>query len=159
MSDTVPLAAARRAMSGLEYIRGVAAGEIEPAPMTKLLGIRFTEVEPGRCVVTAEPREDFENGLAIAHGGFAAAILDTALGCAVNSVVPAGKAFTTLEMKINYTRAITRRSGLLTCIGTVIHVGSKTATSEARLVDADGKMCAHGTGTFILFRDVTGEEK
>jgi len=143
----------RRIMSGMEYMRKVMAGEIESGPMVRLLKMRITEVDEGRVVVTAQPSEDFENGLRIAHGGFAAALLDTALGCAVNSIMPAGKVFTTLEMKINFTRAITRKTGTLSCTATLIHGGSRTATSEGRVVDADGNIYAHGTATFILFRD------
>jgi uncharacterized protein (TIGR00369 family) len=145
----------RALMSGLDFLRKVMAGEIEKAPMARLLNIHFTEVEAGRVVLTAEPAEEFENGLRIAHGGFAATILDTALGCAVNSVMPAGKIFTTLEMKINFTKAITRQTGTLTCTATTIHAGSRTATSEGRIVDAAGTIYAHGTATFILFRDLS----
>ena len=149
------LAAARRAMSGLEYMRKVMSGEIESGPMTRLLNIRITEVDPGHVVVTGEPAEEFENGLRIAHGGFAATLLDTALGCAVNSVMPAGKVFTTLEMKINYTRAIVRGTGKLSCAATIVHAGGRTATSEGRVVDGEGNIYAHGTATFILFRDTS----
>src|SRR3954463_823966 len=130
---------ARAQISGLEYMRKIVAGEVEGAPMARLLHLRITEVEEGRVTVTGEPALEFENGLQIAHGGFAAALLDTALGCAVNSVMPAGKVFTTLEMKINYTRAITRQTGALTCTAAILHGGSRTATSEGRVVDAAGK--------------------
>ena len=149
------LATHRRTMSGLDYMRKVMAGEIESGAMLRLLRIRVTEVEEGRVVVTGQPAEEVENGLRIAHGGFAATLLDTALGCAVNSIMPAGKVFTTLEMKINYTRAITRKTGPLTCAATIVHAGSRTATSEGRVIDAEGNIYAHGTGTFILFRDLT----
>jgi len=148
---------ARNTLSGLDYMRRVANGEVEGAPMVRLLGMRMTEVDPGRVVLTAEMRPEHENGLGIAHGGFAATLLDSALGCAVNTVMPAGKIFTTLEMKINFIRAVQRGTGPLTCIGTVIHAGSKTATAEGRVVDANGKLYAHGTVTCILFRDTTGE--
>jgi uncharacterized protein (TIGR00369 family) len=148
---------ARRTMSGMEYMRKVVAGEIEPAPMARLLNIRIASVEEGHVVVTAEPAVDFENGLRIAHGGFAAALLDTALGSAVNSVMPSGKVFTTLEMKINFTRAITRKTGTLTCTAGIVHAGSRTATAEGRIVDAAGKLYAHGTATCILFRDTSEE--
>jgi uncharacterized protein (TIGR00369 family) len=147
----------RYTMSGLDYMRKIAAGEIESAPMARLLKIRITEVDEGRVTVTAEPALEFENGLHIAHGGFAATLLDTALGCAVNSVMPAGKVFTTLEMKINFTRAVTRNAGTLFCTANVIHAGSRTATAEGRIVDARGKIYAHGTATCILFRDTTEE--
>jgi uncharacterized protein (TIGR00369 family) len=150
-------ASARRTMSGLEYMRKVVAGEIESSPMAHLLNIRIASVEEGRVVVTAEPSLEFENGLRIAHGGFAATLLDTALGCAVNSVMPAGKVFTTLEMKINFTRAVTRKTGTLTCSATIVHAGARTATAEGRITDADGKIYAHGSATCILFRDTTEE--
>ena len=145
----------RDTMSGLDYMRKIMAGELPSGPMVRLLNMRITEVEPGRVTVSAVPAEEFENGLRIAHGGFAATLLDTALGCAVNSVMPAGKVFTTLEMKINYTKAITRQTGTLSCTATTIHAGARTATSEGRVVDANGTIYAHGTGTFILFRDTT----
>ncbi len=144
---------ARRTMSGLEYMRKLVAGEIDASPMARLLNIQVVEVEEGRVVVTAQPSLEFENGLHIAHGGFAATLLDTALGCAVNSVMPAGKIFTTLEMKINFTRAVTRNTGTLTCSAAVVHAGSRTATAEGRIIDAHGKVYAHGSATCILFRD------
>jgi uncharacterized protein (TIGR00369 family) len=151
-------ASARRTMSGLEYMRKLVAGELESSPMARLLNIRIVEVDEGRVVVTAQPALEFENGLHIAHGGFAATLLDTALGCAVNSVMPAGKVFTTLEMKINFTHAVTRQTGTLTCSATIVHAGSRTATAEGRITDAGGKVYAHGSATFILYRDNTREE-
>lgn len=145
-------------MSGLEYMRRVAHGEFEGAPMVRHLGMRMTEVEEGRCtIVIDEVRREHENGLGIAHGGLAATLLDTALSCAVNTVMPAGKIFTTLEMKINYIRAIHASNAPLTCVGHVVHAGSRTATAEGRIVDSNGKLYAHGTVTCILFRDNTGE--
>ena len=134
-------------------MRRVAAGDIEGAPMVRLLGMQMTEVDEGRVVITAEVRPEHENGLGIAHGGFAATLLDTALSCAVNTVMPAGKVFTTLEMKIHYIRAIRHEVGTLTCTGTVVHAGSRTATAEGRIVDAAGKLYAHGTVTCILFKE------
>ncbi len=145
----------RAVMTGLEYIRRVARGEIASGPMVRLLGLRFTEVEEGRVVITAEMRSDYENGLGIAHGGFAATLLDSALGSAVNTVMPAGKVFTTLEMKINYVRAIQRDAGPLTCTATVVHAGGRTATAEGRIVDAAGTLYAHGTATCILFKELS----
>ena len=141
-------------MTGLEYMRRVAAGEVEAGPFTRLLGMRMTEVEEGRVTVTVEMKAEHENGIGIAHGGLAATLLDTALGCAINSVMPAGKIFTTLEMKVNYTRAITRDAGTLSCTGTIIHAGSRTATAEARVVDRNGTLYAHGTATCILFKEI-----
>jgi uncharacterized protein (TIGR00369 family) len=148
----------RNTMSGLDYMRRVANGEVAGAPMVRLLGMRMTEVEAGKVVIAAELRPEHENGLGIAHGGFAATLLDTALSCAVNTVMPAGKIFTTLEMKIHFIRAVRRDAGVLTCIGTVVHAGSQVATAEGRIVDANGKLYAHGTVTCILFKDTTGEQ-
>lgn len=143
----------RDGLSGLDYMRRVANGEIAGAPMARLLGMRMTEVEQGRVTIVGEVRPEHENGLGIAHGGFAATLLDSALACAVVTAMPAGKIFTTLEMKINFVRAITRQAGLLTCTGNVIHAGSRTATAEGRIVDANGKLYAHGTATCILFKE------
>ena len=134
-------------------MRRVARGEIEGAPFARLVGMRMTEVDEGRVVITAEVRPEHENGLGIAHGGLAATLLDSALSCAVNTVMPAGKIFTTLEMKINYVRAIQRGVGTLTCAGTVVHAGGRTATAEGRIVDGSGKLYAHGTVTCILFKE------
>jgi len=149
---------ARKTLTGVEYMRRVAAGDMPGAPMVLLLGMRVTEVTEGRITLTAELQPEFENGLGIAHGGFAATMLDTALSCAVNTVMPAGKIFTTLEMKINYIRPVTRQSGTVTCTGTVVHAGAKTATAEGRITGPDGKLYAHGTVTCILFRDTTGDK-
>jgi uncharacterized protein (TIGR00369 family) len=151
------MTATRATMSGLDYMRKIIAGEIEGAPMARLLNLRIAAVEEGRVTVTGEPAREFENGLQIAHGGFAAALLDTALGCAVNSVMPAGKIFTTLEMKINFTHAVARDAGTLTCTADVVHAGRRTATAEGRIIDQRGKLYAHGTATFILYRDTTEE--
>jgi len=149
---------ARKTLTGVEYMRRVAAGDMPGAPMVLLLGMRLTDVAEGRVTLTAELQPEFENGLGIAHGGFAATMLDTALSCAVNTVMPAGKIFTTLEMKINYIRPVTRQSGTVTCTGTVVHAGAKTATAEGRITGPDGKLYAHGTVTCILFRETTGEK-
>jgi uncharacterized protein (TIGR00369 family) len=107
-------------------------------------------VEHGRVVFTANVEERFYNGTGVAHGGFAATLLDTALGCAINSAMPAGRRFTTLELKVNLTRPITKEAGLLRCEAKVVHVGGRTATSEGRIVDAAGKLYAHGTTTCIV---------
>jgi len=117
--------------------------------MLQLLGIHLVEVDVGRVVFAATVDERFYNGTGVAHGGFAATLLDTALGCAINSTTPAGKRFTTLELKLNLTRPLTVASGEVRCEARVIHVGRQTAVSEARIVDQNGKLCAHGTTTCI----------
>ena len=144
------LAETRRSMSGLDFFRKLVKGEVEPPPFLQLLNIRLVEVDEGRVVFAAETEERFYNGTGVAHGGFAATLLDSALGCAINSMMPAGKRFTTLELKVNLTRPLTREVGPLRCEAKVVHVGGRTATSEARLLDGNGKLYAHGTTTCIV---------
>jgi uncharacterized protein (TIGR00369 family) len=151
MADVVQSAGAtRQTLSGLEFFKRMIAGEVPPPPMVELLGLELTEAEPGRVVFTGTPDERCYNGLGVMHGGWAATLLDSALGCCINTMLPAGRVMTTLELKVNYTRAIRREAGLLRCIGTAIHVGNRVGTSEARIVDAGGKLYAHGTTTCIL---------
>jgi uncharacterized protein (TIGR00369 family) len=137
-------------MSGLEFFERLAAGEFPPPPMVSLLGFRLVSVERGRIVFAADPLEAFYNGVGVVHGGWSAALLDSALGCAVNTMMPAGRAFTTLELSVNLTRPLRREVGEVQCEARVLHVGSRTATAEARVVDRHGKLYAHGTTTCIL---------
>lgn len=142
----------RSTMSGIEYLRKIITGELPPSGMVQLLDLELVEVSEGRAVFAVQPNERHYNGLGIAHGGLAATLLDSALGCAINSLMPAGKTFTTLEMKVNYVRPIRRERGLVRCEANVIHAGGRVATAEGRITDEDGKLYAHGTATCILFR-------
>jgi uncharacterized protein (TIGR00369 family) len=151
MTNAVQTAAAmRQALSGLEFFKRIIAGDIPPPPMVELLGLALVEAEEGRVVFTGMPDERCYNGLGVMHGGYAATLLDSALGCCINTMLPAGRVMTTLELKINYIRAIRKEAGPLRCIGTVVHVGSRVGTSEGRIVDAAGKIYAHGTTTCIV---------
>src|SRR4029079_16827867 len=127
-------------------------------PMVSLLGLRLVDVGEGHVVFTGTADEAFYNGLGVAHGGIAATMLDSALGCAINTVMPAGRLFTTLELKINYTRPLRREVGEVRCEATVIHVGTRTGTSEGRIIDANGKIYAHGTTTCIVV-ERTGSQR
>jgi uncharacterized protein (TIGR00369 family) len=142
----------RRIMSGLEYLRKLMTGELPPSGMVQLLNLKLVEVSEGHAVFTVQPDERHYNGLGIAHGGLAATLLDSALGCAINSMMPAGRIFTTLEMKINYVRPMRRERGEVRCEANVIHAGERVALAEGRITDQDGKLYAHGTATCILFR-------
>ena len=141
----------RRPLDRLAYFRALAAGKIPRPGMTALLDLRMLEVEKGRVVFGAVPTEAHYNGMGVVHGGLAATLLDSALGCAINTMAPPGKAFTTLELKVNFTRPLTQAVGPVTCEARVIHVGSRVATGEARVVDRGGKLYAHGTTTCILY--------
>jgi uncharacterized protein (TIGR00369 family) len=140
----------RGGLTGIEFFRRMIAGEIPPPPMVSQLGLRLIEAEPGRVVFAGNVTEAFYNGWGVAHGGFAATMLDSALGCAINTTSPAGRTFTTLELKINYTRPLTREAGELRCEARVIHAGGRVATAEGRIVDHGGKLYAHGTTTCIV---------
>ena len=153
MSDSKPapkIRQIRESLSGLEFFQRMLLGDVGAPNLLTLLGIRLVHVEKGHVKFAGVAREQFYNGLGIAHGGFAATMLDTALGCAINSAMPAGRRFTTLELKVNLTRPITKEAGLLRCEAKVVHVGGRTATSEGRIVDAAGKLYAHGTTTCII---------
>src|SRR4051812_11453772 len=141
----------RGSMSGLEYMQKLAAGELPQSGMSQLMGFRLAEVSEGYAVVVVVPDERHYNGLGIAHGGLAATILDSATGCAINTMMPAGRIFTTLEMKINYVRPIRGDAvRLVRCEARVIHAGTRVATAEGRVIDEDGKLYAHGTATCML---------
>ena len=141
-----------RAMSGLDYLRALQKGEIPPAPIAVLMNMSIAEVEEGRVVFTAEPAEYHYNPIGTIHGGFAATLLDSSLGCVVHSMLPAGVGYTTLEIKVNYLRAMTSNTGTVYCEGKIIHLGGRIATAEARVTDATGKLYAHGTTTCIILR-------
>ena len=143
---------ARRSLSGLEYMQKLAAGEVPPSGMSELMGFKLVEASEGRAVLTIRPEERHYNGIGIVHGGLAATLLDSALGCAINTMMPAGRLFTTLEMKINYVRPMRRETGEVRCEASVIHVGGRVATAEGRIIDENGKLYAHGTATCMLFR-------
>ena len=160
MSDTISpsgLFEVRRRLSGLEFFKKMMAGELPPPPLVVLLGLKLVEAEAGRVTFIGVARDTFYNGMGVAHGGFAATMLDSALGCAINTMMPAGRSFTTIDLQIHYTRPLRTEAGELRCTATVVHVGSRTATSEGRIVDADGKVYAHGTTTCILVEPPRGE--
>jgi uncharacterized protein (TIGR00369 family) len=121
----------------------------------QLLGMRFDEVEHGRVVVSLETRPDFANPLGTVHGGIAATMLDSVMGCAVHTTLAAGVGYTTLELKVNYVRAARTDGRTLTAEGTVIHAGRRTATAEGKVLDERGKLVAHGTTTCLIIHPGT----
>ena len=149
-----PLATAARGadMSGLERLRTMIAGDLPRPPIAVLLGMRLVEVDEGRAVFEVEPGEQHYNPIGVVHGGLAATLCDSAMGCAVQTALPAGVRYTTLELKVNLVRALTVDSGVARCEGTLIHLGGRVATAEARMHDGDGKLCAHATTTCMVIR-------
>jgi uncharacterized protein (TIGR00369 family) len=148
--DPQALAQAGRSMSGIDFLRAIRDGRLPPPPIAELLGFRLLEVEPGHAVFEALPGEQHYNPIGVVHGGLAMTLLDSAMGCAVHSHIPPGGGYTTLEAKTNLVRAVTGTTGALRAIGKVIHIGSRIATAEGRLVDAAGKLYAHATTTCIV---------
>jgi uncharacterized protein (TIGR00369 family) len=156
-TSTSTLLAIRQSLSGLEFFRKMIAGELPPPPLVALLGLRLIEAEPGRVVFAGVASQEVYNGMGVAHGGFAATMLDSALGCAINTTMPAGRVFTTIDLQVHYTRPLRREVGELRCTANVVHAGSRVATSEGRITDAAGKVYAHGTTTCILVEPPRGE--
>lgn len=137
-------------MTGLEALRALIAGDLPPPPMAVTLNFRLAEADEGRALFLGTARRDFYNPLGTVHGGWAATVLDSALGCAVHSTLKSGEAYTTVEFKVNLVRPITDQTGELRCEGVIVHRGGRIATSEATLKDADGRIYAHGSETCII---------
>ena len=148
--DPRALAEVGRGLSGIEYLQKMVDGELPPPPIAKLLNFTVEEISEGRAVFVCEPGEYHYNPIGLVHGGLAATLLDSAMGCAIHSTLPAGVGYTTLEIKVNFIRPLSSESGVIRCIGTMIHAGRRTATAEGRVVDADGKLYAHGTTTCLF---------
>ncbi len=146
----VPLEQART-MDGLALMTGVMNGTFPAPPISKALGFWMSEVEAGRVVFVYEPVVDHYNPLGSVHGGVAATLLDSVMGCCIHTTLKAGTGYTTVEIKVNYVRAMTHKTGPVRAEGKVINVGSRIATSEGRLVDSAGKLLAHGTTTCLIF--------
>lgn len=148
--DPMVTAAAAGTMPGLDLLYAMERGDLPMAPVGPLVGFEPLEAEHGRMVFGFEPAEFHYNPMGTVHGGIAATLLDSAMGCAVLSTLPAGAGFTTLELKVNYVRPITAATGPMRCEGTVIHAGSRTALAEARLIDAAGTLYSHATSTCLI---------
>jgi uncharacterized protein (TIGR00369 family) len=149
--DPAEIAKTARGMGGLEFLQLVLHGEVSKPPVAHLIGFRLTDVANGRVVFTCEPHESHYNPLGSVHGGVLATLLDSAMGCAVHSTLPAGRFYTTLEIKVNYIRAVGTGSGPVRAIGETIHSGRQTAIAEGRLVDDAGRQYAHATTTCMVF--------
>lgn len=140
------------APSGLDQLRAIFQNpDRPPAGMGKTMGIDHVEIEEGRVVFGATPHEGVYNPIGTVHGGFAATLLDSCLGCAVHSKLKAGQGYTTLELKVAYHRALTAASGPVRAEGVVINMGRRAAFAEARLTDLNGRLYATATSTLLVF--------
>jgi len=140
-----------RARSGLEFLQAIASGELPGPPIGATLGFVPIECEPGRVVFQGQPRREHFNPLGTVHGGYVATLLDSCVACAVQTMLPAGKAYTTLELKVNFIRALTDQVGPVRAEGKVVSVGGQIGIAEGRLTDSAGKLYAFATTTCLIF--------
>ena len=149
-----PLETARlgATMSGLEYMRAIAGGRVPPAPIAAHFGMRWESIEPGEVVAVAEPDESLYNPIGMVHGGVAATMLDSVVGCAVHTTLPAGVGYASVELKVSYLRAIHAGRGEIRATGRVVKEGSRIAFAEGEIRDAEGKLLATASGTCVITR-------
>ena len=140
-----------REHSGMEVLRAIMAGTVGPPPIADMLGMNLVEVTEGRAVFAVEPAEWMYNPIGSVHGGIAATLLDSCMGCAIHSTLPAGVGYATSDLQIRYSRGITVDSGRVLAEGSVVHAGRRLATAEGRLTEeATGKLLAHATTGCML---------
>jgi uncharacterized protein (TIGR00369 family) len=137
--------------SGNDFLAGISNGELPAPPIGVLIGMTPISAVDGVAVFQGTPGAEHYNPMGSVHGGYAATLLDTAVGCAIHSMLPSGKGYTTLELKVNYVRAMTAKTGPVRAEGKVVHVGGQTAIAEGRLTDAAGKLLAFATTTCLVF--------
>jgi len=138
-------------MPGIDYLRRIVDEQLPPAPIAGLIQMRLVTADPGRVVFTCEPDESSYNPIGAVHGGLACTLLDSAAGCALHSVLPAGKGYTSVEIKVSYLKAIRASTGLLTATGTVVKTGSRVGFAEATLADSAGNLVATASSTLLIF--------
>ena len=140
-----------RGLTGMQVFAAMLAGELPYPPICDTLDFILVDASAGAAVFQGRPQLCHYNPLGSVHGGWIATLLDSCVGCAVHTRLPAGKNYTTAELKINYVRPVTTRTPLLRAIGKVIHVGTRMATADGRLVGPDGKLYAHASTTCFIF--------
>ena len=131
-------------------MQALAKGDIPPPPIAETLGFRLAEAERGHALFECEPAEYHYNPIGIVHAGLAMTLMDSAMGLAFVTTLDEPAAWTTLEFNANFTRALTLESGIVRCTGSIIHPGRRVATTEARIEDSQGRLCAHGTSTILV---------
>lgn len=151
--DPIALRDAGSTMSGLEFMRAVIEGKLPPPPIAATMDFTGAEADEGRVVFVGEPGEFLYNPIGVVHGGYAMTVLDSAMGCAVQTMLAQGEGYTSLETSVNFVRPITRETGRIRCEGKIVHRGGRIATAEGRLsAERTGKLLAHGTTTCLIFK-------
>jgi uncharacterized protein (TIGR00369 family) len=149
--DPRPQAAQAQTMSGLDYLQAIVDGEIPGAPIASHINMEFVSVAPGVATMAATPDESHYNPIGSVHGGFFATLLDSVCGCAVQTTLPAGTAYTSLDLSVSFLRAITTETGRVVATGRVTKPGSRAAFVEADIKDASGRLLATATSTCLVF--------
>jgi uncharacterized protein (TIGR00369 family) len=144
-------AAQRKQMTGLEFVRGLASGELPLNTIARTLGYDVTEAQHGRVLITLVPTDAHLNPAGTVHGGLTATLLDSCMGLAIQSTLDREVSSTTLEFKISLVRPITPDTGEIRAEGKVLNVGRRIGTAEGRVVDGEGRLLAHGTTTCLIF--------
>ncbi|MFC9628485.1 PaaI family thioesterase [Streptomyces mirabilis] len=137
--------------SGLDFLREIQAGRLPAAPIAATLGMTLEEVEHGRVVFALVPGEEHYNPIGSVHGGVYATLLDSAAGCAVQSVLPQGMGYTSLDLNVKFLRPVTVDTGKVRAVGTVVNSGRRTALAQAELFDSGNRLLAHTTSSCLLF--------
>ena len=141
-----------KAMSGLEFLQALMEGHLPAPPITRTLGFALTEVSEGRALFRGRPSFEHYNPIGSVHGGWAATLLDSCMACAVQSTLPQGSGYTTLEFKINLVRGMTDKTGPVEAEGTIVQSGRRVGVAEGRLTDGSGRLLAFGTTTCLIFQ-------
>lgn len=140
-----------KSMSGIELMRAIRDCRLPSPPISQALDFWLDTVEPGLIVFIGRPNLSHYNPLGAVHGGYAGALLDSCMSCAVQTTLEAGSGYTTLEYKVHLVRAITDKTGPVRAEGRLVHPGKRAATAEGRILDAQGRVLAHGTTTCLIF--------
>jgi len=142
----------RMAMSGLDFVKGLASGELPLNTIAETLGYDIVEAESGRVAITLDPTGAHLNPSGTVHGGLTATLLDSCMGLAIQTMLEKGVGSTTLEFKISLVRAITVETGQIRAEGKVLNCGRRIGTAEGRVTDTKGQLLAHGTTTCLIFQ-------
>jgi uncharacterized protein (TIGR00369 family) len=146
-------------MPGIDFVRGIFAGKLPEPPIMQGIEPFDCTAEPGLVVLNSIPGFRHYNPIGSVHGGYAATLLDSAMGLAVHSMLPAGTGYTTLEFKISFIRGMSKDTGPVRSEGRTLNVGRRAATAEARITDAGGRLLAHATTTCLVFEIPAGKSQ
>ena len=149
--DPAPTAAAGLSLPGIDYLRAMTEGTLPPPPISGLTEFTMVQADPGRVVFTCRPDESAYNPIGSIHGGLICTLLDSVLGCALHSTLAQGKGYTSIEIKVNYLKAVRLSSGPLTATGTVVKAGSRVGFTEGVVTDAAGAVVATASSTLLVF--------